>query len=464
MGNSVCGDHDSVLMERISYALLSFVSEKDVQAIAHRRKELWESFKCLSPSAAAPLLERLSGPHPDDELSVRFSRLSTNTRNKLLTILRDARRPLILKNNGSGLPPAAAEVLYQREVDAEVRKVLQLPAEERLILAYETLQNLRQIAHDPLLAQVNPKLLRSLNTELDAMERVVIRWRTQRYLFYQGPATGRILDSQAPRSRKRLTLAAAATIAILDGPEPGPADLVALVGLIIGFSVVANTASTFAPGRRERQNELLDEYVVTLQRSVQAVTANASRLTPKSTVEFPRPLDKPISPPVEETKKTKRRPCQTSWVPRVGGNRLKRYHNDFCEAMIIRMKLPVSPLLEYKVTTGGKTFTQFDTYDSSSYTYYDFKTRYEYIGDDSNPKAWMAVNGLFSDAEKQRMTLVNCGLEGDLVWIFDTAKAADAVRSFLGGGWPLDQVLCMPWSPHSKQNLSAENKCRSATK
>lgn len=137
-------------------------------------------------------------------------------------------------------------------------------------------------------------------------------------------------------------------------------------------------------------------------------------------------------------------------MPRVGGDWKKNYHNDYCEAMIVEMRLPASPLLEYRVNAGGLKFTQFDSFDERSDTYYDFKTRYQYLPYETNPRAWIAHNGLFADAQKQRNALERCNLPGEIVWIFDIQEVADTVQEFLGV-YELDSVQFRPWKPRGKR-------------
>jgi hypothetical protein len=128
-------------------------------------------------------------------------------------------------------------------------------------------------------------------------------------------------------------------------------------------------------------------------------------------------------------------------------------HNEFAADMVRHFKIPASPEMDFRITKGGNQSTDYDSFDGED-TYYEFKTRHSYLpyeGLTKDPRRdrvgfirWMRFAGIYAQAMDQRMSLVNCGVEGKLVWVFDSKDVADAVRENLGG-WLIDSVLSVHW-------------------
>jgi hypothetical protein len=325
------------------------------------------------------------------------------------------------------LPPAAAEGLLQREINGRLTDALKLPLEQRLTEAHRTLESLRSLASNPLFAEVDRDLL----VDIEGQTRVIEERLTQ-YALAQEHNWKRV-------KRRDVSWAAVGFVAVLDGPEPGPADLLALV-LAGGMALFATKTVLVLrdPGLRRRQAEELSELLRRTQDRVLEIRVRPSPPTaPQPARPQPRTID--VSPPLEPDRR-RRRACQSDWVTRRAGTSATNYHNKFAAEMVVEFKIPASPDMDYRITKGGLESTDYDSFDSETRTYWEFKTRHDYLPYDRPPKKWLAMSRIFAQAMDQRMTLVNCGLSGDIVWVFEEPHVATAAREYIAP-WPVDRVI-----------------------
>lgn len=152
---------------------------------------------------------------------------------------------------------------------------------------------------------------------------------------------------------------------------------------------------------------------------------------------------------IEEEEKPRRRPaCEAAWVPRPEGNEYQLRHNQFAAAMVARFHIPgASPELDYSVSLGGARSTDYDSYDFLSRTYYEFKTRHEYVPFDRLSQTWMAMSRIVPQAQDQADTMAKCDPGGQLVWVFDNDAVADAVRPLIAPF--VDAVFAVRWDPET---------------
>jgi hypothetical protein len=129
--------------------------------------------------------------------------------------------------------------------------------------------------------------------------------------------------------------------------------------------------------------------------------------------------------------------------------------------MVVRLRIPdVGPDLDYRVHTDARRrrHTDFDSYDESDEVYYEFKTRHQNQttegldpGDTDQWVAWMRRSEIFSQANRQRQTLIGCGFHrAKLYWVFDTPLVARMVGEYIAP-WPVDEVWYEKWDRRDRK-------------
>jgi hypothetical protein len=152
--------------------------------------------------------------------------------------------------------------------------------------------------------------------------------------------------------------------------------------------------------------------------------------------------------PELEEEPRRRKACEGAWVPRPEGNQYQLRHNQFAAAMVSRFRIPgASPELDYSVSLGRGRSTDYDSYNFLSRTYYEFKTRHEYLPFDRLSQTWMAMSRIVPQAQDQADTIAKCDPGADLVWVFDNDAVADAVRPLIAPF--VSAVFAVRWDPET---------------
>jgi hypothetical protein len=431
---SACtGESDAVLSARIAALLELRFQASDDRGLEKRREQLHQAFRCLTATAAVPLLERLRIPDRKDPLTTLFQRLSAATREQMIGCLEKtagvAPTPPPVQGPGS-LPPAVGEQLLREELDRHLAEALALPEDELIVRGERTLQSLRTIASDPLFAGVDPAVLARIEEEARQTE-LTLRIVT-------GPRlSGR-------RARPPGMAVGAVTVS--------PAAALAAVLALFGAVVVSRSTSRF----NERDDDV-------------APLSDALRELRRTLIEALARRREPVAPPThvgpeQRERRRPREPCRRLWVERPTGSLAMRYHNEYAAAMVTRLRISnVSPDLDFRITKEGMRRTDYDSYDEEKEIYYEFKTKHDYLaneglspGDARAWVRWMRMSEIFVQAWDQRMTLVRCGFDAEIVWIFEEPRVADAVRWVIGG-WPIDRVIAMRWDRKDRARIKPQN-------
>jgi hypothetical protein len=437
-------DADATLSATIAELLALRIQKSDDKAVERRREELRTAFQSLSAAAALPLLIRLREPDPRDPLSMLFiERLSSAAREEMLGYLERTVGPLAaheLVPQVGKLPRAVAERLLQNEVNREVARLRALTDEQLLAQVEAALDSLERLASDPAFADADPAILRAISKEaraaadvlhFDLKPFILLRRRRIRPNIAIGVfvSPGAIAE-EATAALAAAAAAATATIAVskLNKLDPDAPEL------DVSPPPPPPPPDTLLQNAREIRRELIE-------------------LLAKARDPYIPPIAQPRTQPTPRRPRRKK-PCQREWVPRPTGTRWARVHNEFAAAMVAKFIPNAPPDQDYRITKGGLKSTNYDSYDEDLNIYYEFKTKHQYLsyfsGDYPSPKdprAWIAfmrAAGIFTQAMDQRGTLLFCGFEGEIDWIFDTKEAADGIRAIIGG-WPIDRVIAEPW-------------------
>ncbi|MBD1539320.1 hypothetical protein HC749_14240 [Arthrobacter sp. S13_S34] len=447
-------------------------------SIADSAPMLRSYFRCLSPQAAARLVERLELAHPKDPLAAGFLRLPKAKRVILLEDLGFAvgRQLSSLSAEVVDLRPSPLiQDVLEREVAARIAEALRLPENERLLLASDTLRDLNAVLSNPLFFYADPSSIRALESAIREMDK-----RLDIFV------AGKIVQFSKFQMDAALSVPVAAGIALTGGAaiaRPGASSFRGsspfLAVLAAGAAFVALTEGLepedrASVNRRITRNErdLARQYTQLLESAAVALSAalakqyppisdlDAKSREPANTNKIWNPRNVPISPPIEEGEEyegrrtRRRRKCEGAWVDRPGGGKYKNLHNEYCVAKIRSMKLQVpSPYLEWRVPRDARLYTQFDTFEDFANLglrnrYYDFKTRYFYLDDDRKAKKWFAASELYETASRQKETLVSCDPWSTLVWVCMEKPMFEEVRMLLSG--VVDEILFRPWQPPRK--------------
>jgi hypothetical protein len=435
---------DATLSARIAELLELRIQSSDNRALERRRAELRTAFQSLSAAAALPLLIRLREPDPRDPLSMLFKeRLASATREEMLGYLEKTVGSSVtsLTASESGkLPRAAAESVLRSEIDRQVNELLALAPEDLIARVETTLDALQRMASDPLFAAADPAILRAIAREaketanlLTSRRLLLIHTRRRGPLIKLGiiplsPAT----EAEAAWAGFAAA-AAAATASVSVSQYQGSPD----------------SADVARPRPAPPPVEPVLDRTRELRRRLTELAAKAAREREPEPIPSGRA---PFPTPAPPRNRRRRRPCGRGWVSRSTGDWKTRMHNEFAAAMVAKYVPHAPPGQDYQITKGGLRSTQYDSYDEDADTYYEFKTRHQYVGQEGlTPEdppayiAWMRKAEIISQATDQRETLVRCASENSkLVWIFDTNEAANAVRAVIGG-WLVDEVIAERW-------------------
>lgn len=157
----------------------------------------------------------------------------------------------------------------------------------------------------------------------------------------------------------------------------------------------------------------------------------------------PQPLPRRAEP---EDKRRRRKECDTEWVPRSADTPSQEYHNEFARQMVVDLHIFAPPDAEWRVHRGRTAVhLDYDSYDPETETYFEFKTRYDYLPYEQLGVKWFATSRLVAQARDQKETMIRCGFDGDLVWVFDSNEVANAARPYLTGADAADRVIAVDW-------------------
>lgn len=154
-----------------------------------------------------------------------------------------------------------------------------------------------------------------------------------------------------------------------------------------------------------------------------------------------------------EVERRRRPACTGVWLPRAEGSPSQVRHNQFAAYMVTKLRIPgASPELDYRIWRGGDRSTDYDSYDFLSRTYYEFKTRFEYVPFGDLPSAtegqarstWFAMSRIVAQAQDQASTIATCDPGARLVWIFDNEAVANAARPAIAPF--VDGVAATKWN------------------
>jgi hypothetical protein len=325
-----------------------------------------------------------------------------------------------------GLPLGVAESLLEREVNAQLDEALAVPDDELAARARATLRQLQTIASNPLFSEVDRALLTNIEDEARSAELTLNRLLSPRIRFRRSQmAVGGVAASPAAPLIALLALAGVVTAVSSANRFGGPDPDVNMDEVRERLRSIPNELRNLV--RRQQIEEAA-------RRQPAPTTARTSDVIPDA-----------------QPQRRRRDPCRRLWVARPTGSLQMRYHNDYAAYLVAKLIPGASPDLDFRVTKGGLRRTDYDSYDAEKEVYYEFKTRHDYLRNEGlvpgEPRGWirwMRISEIIAQAWDQRETLIRCGFDGDLVWIFEDESAATAVRAVLGG-WPIDRVIAMRW-------------------
>jgi hypothetical protein len=177
-------------------------------------------------------------------------------------------------------------------------------------------------------------------------------------------------------------------------------------------------------------------------------TATYAEAVRTRTKAVPQLAQAPSSRVATAEREKARRPqpaCTAAWVERAEGNKEQLRHNRFAAYMVAKLRIPgASPELDYRVWLGGRQYIDYDSFDFIGRTYYEFKTKHEYMPFDIQA-TWFAMSRIVPQAEEQRRTIARCDKGAQLVWFFDDEAVANAVRPAIAGF--VDGVAAVKWNP-----------------